>query len=409
MPPAAAAADRKHELPESASLLLDVIRFAAALAVVVGHLNDPPLRAALPGLRISGEYAVPVFFVLSGFVIQYISRRKLRTLREFFVDRASRIYSVALPAMGLTLAAAGLACLVDRNFYLGNFGEVSNHLFVRAAANLLFVSQSWGHNTIPLLNIPFWSLAYECMYYIAFGLIVYLSGVRRVCALLLWLLLAGPQILFLLPIWWLGCWVYDAYYRLRGTRAARILLGAAALWCVLALGGLAFGRDSLALAPFRAVRAFGSIPHPLTLLHLRPVRATMLFFGTGLLAAAMMLVLLLAADLASLRKDTTWARRTRFVAGGTYAIYLMHYPLLVLATVFHLLRPGNFLLNLSTAAAICALLIVVAAWTDSLKDWMRGAFTRPKDTPWMPAPSGLPPASRAGASADRPGSGAAGM
>jgi peptidoglycan/LPS O-acetylase OafA/YrhL len=399
MPPAAADA-RKHELPESASLLLDVIRFAAALVVVAGHLTFRQLNTALPDLHVIGEYAVPVFFVLSGFVIQYISRRKLRTLRQFFIDRACRIYSVALPAMGLTLAASGLVFLLDRNYYLANFAAVSNHLLVRVSANLLFTSQSWGHNTIPLLNAPFWSLAYECMYYVAFGLIVYLSGVRRVCALLVWALVAGPQVLFLLPIWWLGCWVYDAYYRLRGTRAGRILLGAAALWCVLALGGLAFGRDGLALAPFRAVRAFGSIPNPLTLLHIPPVRATMLAFGTGLLAAAMMLVLLLAADLASLRKDTTWARRTRFVAGGTYAIYLMHYPLLVLATVFHLLRPGNLPLDIGTAVAICALLIVVAAWTDSLKDWMRVALTpadAPPDQPSPRTPSSLASPSRSDA------------
>ena len=55
-------------------------------------------------LSVSAELAhtaVIVFFVLSGFVISWAAERD-GTAREYILNRASRIYSVALPALALT-------------------------------------------------------------------------------------------------------------------------------------------------------------------------------------------------------------------------------------------------------------------------------------------------------------------
>ena len=57
----------------NASVLLDILRFGAALAVALSHM---PLHFVTAGPIISersGNLAVCVFFVLSGFVIRYVT------------------------------------------------------------------------------------------------------------------------------------------------------------------------------------------------------------------------------------------------------------------------------------------------------------------------------------------------
>ena len=98
------------ELTEPASLLLDVVRFLAAIAVVVDHLSLSEFRTGLPSLEVLGYIAVPVFFVLSGFVNRYVTLTREVTVREYMIDRASRMYSVVIPAMVLTLALSAI-CL----------------------------------------------------------------------------------------------------------------------------------------------------------------------------------------------------------------------------------------------------------------------------------------------------------
>lgn len=50
----------------------------------------------------TGVQAVDAFFVLSGFVIAHVSAVKERDARTYFISRAARIYSVAIPAIILT-------------------------------------------------------------------------------------------------------------------------------------------------------------------------------------------------------------------------------------------------------------------------------------------------------------------
>lgn len=83
------------------SIYLDLIRFTAALVVVLSH------AAAFTSLKIPlisglGTEAVVVFFVLSGYVIAYVSNNKENNYIVFFKARAIRIYSVLIPAILIT-------------------------------------------------------------------------------------------------------------------------------------------------------------------------------------------------------------------------------------------------------------------------------------------------------------------
>lgn len=87
------------------SLYLDCCRLFAALTVVLAHLTQFGLASGewtrfLPS---NGQDAVIVFFVLSGLVIYHTVRKKVSSLSEFIAARATRIYSVAIPVVVITV------------------------------------------------------------------------------------------------------------------------------------------------------------------------------------------------------------------------------------------------------------------------------------------------------------------
>jgi peptidoglycan/LPS O-acetylase OafA/YrhL len=353
------------------SFLLDLIRLSAALCVVAGHLGHPELKANLPNLQILGDISVTVFFVLSGFVIRHVTLAREHTLRGYLIDRASRIYSVALPAMVLTLALAFACSRIDPAYYTHYFAEHATHPLTRVLFNLVFVSQSWGHNTIPFIDLPFWSLSYECLYYVGYGLFFYLRGLKRVIALILLAAIAGPQVLFLAPIWLLGCAVYDIFQLLRHHPFAVSAMRLAALCLFPFLAIVLVAEPKRVAAPFTW---FINLPNPLQLLHMDPMRATLFAFTAGVIAAAMLLPALILIDSIWITANQRMFHRFRRIADGTFAIYLMHYPLMVFATAAGLFQPHSPARDIAVAVAICLLLIALAGPLDRLKIQIRSAL-----------------------------------
>jgi peptidoglycan/LPS O-acetylase OafA/YrhL len=375
-----------HVLPEAASLLLDIVRFSAAIVVVTGHLTFRELHTGFADLHIIGEYAVPVFFVLSGFVIRFVTRTRENTLKEFFIDRASRIYSVTIPAMALTLVVCLICFVIDRHHFVSQWGAVSDHPIARIFLNLSFLSQSWGHNTIPFVDAAFWSLSYECLYYVAYGFLFFLRGWTRVIALAIWAALSGPQVIFLFPIWFLGCWIYDLYHAIRLTAAAKALRVLVSVYLLAAIVTYLAGRESLLLFPFTLVKHFDQLTNPLDLLHIPVRRATLSAVATGTLSGILMLLALFLSDAITISRKNRWTRQVRRIADGTFAIYLMHYPLLVLALFLGLLHPDTPLTNISTTIVICGILILLASPIDGLKRVMRSGLNR-----WLKNPQPVRP------------------
>ena len=85
------------------SLYLDVLRFTAAFLVFIAHYA-PGYRSGGLFWQISGygRASVLAFFVLSGFVIAWVSQGKEANLQEYALSRTSRLYSVIIPALILT-------------------------------------------------------------------------------------------------------------------------------------------------------------------------------------------------------------------------------------------------------------------------------------------------------------------
>jgi hypothetical protein len=94
------------------SIYLDLVRFGAAAVVFVVHAGFDRFTGGLPILWRFGDLgndAVMVFFVLSGFVIAYVSDQKETTPREYFAASLLRSDSCLGPYRGPRLHRASSA------------------------------------------------------------------------------------------------------------------------------------------------------------------------------------------------------------------------------------------------------------------------------------------------------------
>ncbi len=153
-----------------------------------------------------GHESVMVFFVMSGFIIYSHTVGSKLTARRYAVARASRIYSVAVPATAASLAASAMV-LAYAPALTTALPTLRAFSWADLAGTLAFVNESWWSSTELSLNAPYWSLCYEVWYYVLFGLFVFTRGWARAALVLSASLIAGPAIVVLFPIWCMGAWL----------------------------------------------------------------------------------------------------------------------------------------------------------------------------------------------------------
>src|SRR3954469_1403690 len=215
------------------SVYLDLIRFGAALVVVLSHAWLI-LFPAVP-LHWPGPGAVIVFFVLSGFVIAYVTDGHDRTLTDYALNRLSRLWSVSIPALCFGLA---LFPFVQHSA----FGPVpaDSSPVAGSTVNALFMGEVWFSSVAPPLNGPFWSLNYEAWFYAIFGAWTYLPRPMKGPAACVLAALAGPKILVLMPCWLLGVSAYRTLGRWNWSEKT-----ACWVWLLSAAGAAALLKSAL--------------------------------------------------------------------------------------------------------------------------------------------------------------------
>ncbi len=207
------------------SLYLDALRFSAAMVVFLSHAGTMRISGGLLyQFQAYGQPAVDVFFVLSRLVIAHTVWTKERGARSYAINRAARIYSVVLPSLMLGL-------LLDRIGHAANPKLYAQLTFYHAAdwpgqlaASIAFVNQIWFGALVPGSNQPFWSLGYEVWYYVVFGVAAFAPSAWRWPAAAGVLLFVGPKIAVLFPLWLLGVAAYHCCRReVVGPRLAWVL------------------------------------------------------------------------------------------------------------------------------------------------------------------------------------------
>lgn len=342
------------------SLYLDAMRFLAALVVLLSHFAYPRFSRGdyifIRDLNL-GSDAVVFFFVLSGLVIAFTAESKDRSPGLFAFNRLTRLYSVVLPAVVLTVLFDWIGRSLNPAAYSGIWYNA--HAPWDQAARAVLLNLEWGLAAIRFgSNGPFWSLSYEAAYYLLFGIAIFAKGPWRVGGLLIVSLIAGPTVLLLLPVWLLGIVVY---HRLKATKSTPDTL----LWLLAIAPAL--------LYPFCL---FVQLPHTLldlTLQLLGPeivngrLRFSNEFVWNWMIGVMVATHLIGVAGLlqaaAKFEAQNTGGRfllerAIRWGAGASFSLYLVHYPALQLVdavlseTVSPLLRDT---ILLSAVLAVCLL------------------------------------------------------
>ncbi|HMM76593.1 MAG TPA: acyltransferase [Gammaproteobacteria bacterium] len=345
------------------SIYLDLVRFLAAVVVLLTHLAYKRFTGGLIiEWRTYGNDAVMVFFVLSGYVIAHTVATRDREFGPYLLNRCARLYSVALPAIALTVVLDHLGRLIDQALYAGFWFQGSDPIG-RVLHALTFTNELWFHSVRLFTNGPYWSLGYEFWYYMIFAACVFLRGGKRTLGVAALLALVGPKILLLFPIWLLGV----AVYRLNTRRSVGERWG----W-VLFLGSI---------VAYAAFRAFGLRDALLYFTYdwlgkgfvvdeLRWSDEFLSAYVIGILVACNFIgVQAVASRLAPLL--TRFERPIRNWAGYTFSIYLFHYPVLQFLAAVLPIEPREAwsgVLLFALTIAVCRLL---GDYTEKRKEFCR--------------------------------------
>lgn len=356
-------ADPATSLARPFSLYLDCCRFLAAVLVVLSHFPPHGLATAAPGhwwLHL-GREAVVVFFVLSGFVIAYTTERKNGSLRDYCVARCTRIYSVALPVVVLGFAAAGALVLTEQAT-LQQFYQLRKP-WLYLPLHLLFMGELWTVSEPPPLLAPYWSLGYEVWYYVLFGAAFYLRGMRRVVAVLSLLLLVGPKLWLLLPVWLAGV---AAFHWQKTYTIARPLAfaGWAASLALLA----AFKASELDVT----LRALANASWPFPGLPLKSADRCLADYVVCMLVVLNFLCAKSAGFGALLHVE----KPVRALASYTFTLYLVHALVMQVWLIVHPNQRSG-----GVDVVLLVLLIAAATWligqvTEQRKGWFETVFVR---------------------------------
>lgn len=314
-------------MTRSFSRYLDALRVFAAFVVFASHFAYQRISGGaylwIRELNL-GSDAVVLFFVLSGFIIDFAADTKDRSLGAFAFSRATRVYSVAVPALLITFLLDYAGSHLWPSDYAGFWYE-GDRWPLRAFSALTFTNELWFVHLRPGTNGPYWSLTYEVWYYAIFAALRF--GGRGPLLAVLLALLAGPKPLLLAPAFMLGVWVRRK--TLRETTSSP----AATLFFV-------FGTPLL-YALLLAMRAPLDL-RAMTVGVLGPVRAAKLgfsdeFLWNDLIAGLVAMHLLgvhswLTRANARSKVESIAAGKTgalaHWLAGGTFSLYLVHYPAL---------------------------------------------------------------------------------
>lgn len=296
---------------------LDLVRFLAALIVVLGHARgslfvaygtlpdsdrNPVVAFAFMMTRL-GHEAVLVFFVLSGMLVGGRAIERIRNgsfdASAYAIDRTVRIMLPLLPALMLT---ALIQWHMDQSINL-------QHFLLNLVSLQGVVAPVFGNNA------PLWSLAYEVWVYVlvaAFGMVAVSYRVRWSAALLV---LAAMWVFTHLDSIYLLCWLSGTVlYFWRPQRLRPRLIITAGLLALYAITSLQLGSESVTFGAARSAWVF------------LPTSVAQLLFSIA--------VALLLQQLACVRPKRPTAvmiddAGSRFAA-FSYTLYLTHYPVLQL-------------------------------------------------------------------------------
>jgi peptidoglycan/LPS O-acetylase OafA/YrhL len=337
------------------STYLNLLRIICAATVLLSHLNNGPIGGQfIEPMAPYGSVAVIFFFVISGFVIGYVTDVKETTLGSYAISRVSRIYPVALPAVALTLALDWLGSLMHEAWYASSFPfYIGDSSPVKICLALLFLNESWWIHGGVGTNSPYWSLSYEVWYYVIFGCAWFLRGTMRIVTVALAFAIVGPGIAAMFPAWLLGVASYYVCSRLRlSTIYGAVIYGTSIICWVL------YERWAIATG----VRT--TVPLPTHSWKLLDDLLVALFFAIHLTGFGV-----------SFRAENLFAgpivKSVDWIAGRTFSLYLFHVPIIAFLGSILPWGPHSWATRIVIACSTVVACFVLAAFTECKKGFWR--------------------------------------
>lgn len=320
-------------MSRSFSLYLDVLRLLGAVMVVLAHWAFPrftgPDHMWARQHDLGGD-GVVIFFVLSGLLISYTAeKRAFEGPSLFAADRMSRLWSVALPALALCyiLDLFGQAAGPETYAIVGYQGGVS---WQSLLTGITFTNEIWFFSFQPGSNGPYWSLGYEAWYYAIFAGFFFAPKRWKWWLAGALALAAGPKIWLLAPSWLFGVAVWRLIRSGRLNTLSRqtgwiltlaplglyVFLHAQSLhWVMRAQTEALIGEAGMAMIGPSDTFAWAAILGILTSLHIIGVS-----------------MLMKNAD--DSETSAPFENGIRWLAGGSFALYLIHFPVMHVLTVY---------------------------------------------------------------------------
>ncbi|MEE4454460.1 acyltransferase [Novosphingobium resinovorum] len=325
-------------LTRNLSVFLDLLRLVAALLVLVAHAGEI-YRMGLPAmLGHSAKEAVAVFFVLSGFVIGFVTHCKERDWKAFAKARALRLYSVVPLSVALIIGCYQIGSAANPAVYDAAVGGQPSLLAI--LRYLTFTNEIWFDRAIVGTAAPFWSLGFEVAYYVWFAVLIYGRGRWRWGLMGLWLLVFGPRIALALALWLIGAAAWTVVSR--GFRVGPIR------------GGLVLAAIAFVAFGWRRWCAFVAMP----LFEWGPLPALAMSMGYYL-ALCILVAAAIAVFAACTGERSIWPpvleKVIRFCAGASFTIYIAHLPVMVLILAIWPGAAGSF-----TGGAVATCITVIA-------------------------------------------------
>jgi peptidoglycan/LPS O-acetylase OafA/YrhL len=342
------------------STYLDLLRFTAALLVVLEHAV---LLGVLPQVGVLTQLShesVLVFFVLSGLVIGASSLSRDMTAGEYIASRAARIYCVALPAL---VCCYGFVSIV---------GSGTTHALpiARFASSFFFLDGAWFNYAEVPLNGPYWSLCYEVWYYAFWGALCFVRrpSIRLLTAGLL-LAAMGPAFAALI-----GTWLMGAAIASHGDRMLSALRRSARWVGPCLFAGSVTGIVLIASSHLQEDVRQVLIARIHGWWRMRGSEYVVTDYVIGILVAIHLVSALSVFGNGRHLYDSRAGRAIRYCAGFTFTLYLFHYPILLALKAARGSQPPSLIEGLGVIAVTLVGVWLVAFGTErQLPRWKQMA------------------------------------
>ncbi|WP_454801080.1 acyltransferase family protein [Mucilaginibacter phyllosphaerae] len=200
-------------------IAIDVLRAIAALGVFFYHQHLGSILAKYSGIafiksidNFGATYAVPLFFLISGYCIHLSSLKYLRAgvqlpLKAYYKRRLLRIYPPYLVALLFAIAV--------NYFTYGHYPSLTDFI------THIFVLQGFNATYFNTINVVLWTITIEIAFYLIYPLFYYIwfknsSKFALVCTFIVSSLstlyfsfkpsVSLPGHFFVLNFWFVWCW-----------------------------------------------------------------------------------------------------------------------------------------------------------------------------------------------------------